>query len=111
LVDYWRIVVVTSGFGLWHGSRCIRAAKWSDVAMIRASKGDLDTPNAVCLTVQLADGSTLEMHRNVAGWIEFATAAHDRLPGMLAPKEWVAKVVAPSFAANEMILFERRRPY
>ena len=100
---------MSSGFGLWHGSRCIGAGKWSDVDRIRASKGDLETPNAVCLTIHMADGSTLEMHRNVPGWAEFATAAHDRLPGMLAPKEWVAKVVDPAFATNEMILFERRQ--
>src|SRR3954465_3957864 len=51
-VDRGRIVVVTAGFGLWLGGRCLAAGRWSDVASIRAyrkSAGDERTYLAVRL--------------------------------------------------------------
>jgi hypothetical protein len=105
-IDRGRIVVVGAGFGLWLGGRCLATGRWSDIASIRAyRKGAGD--ERTYLAVRLGDGSEVEMASEAPGWIEFASVAPTKLPGMTPAQEWLPELPDATQPMHERILFER----
>ena len=100
-------MVVAAGFGLWQSGKCIAMGKWTDIARVRAYKSDAGRPGAICLTIQLRDGSEVEVKNEAPGWMSFVNAAHTKLPGMSQPDTWLAQLTEPAAGRREQILFER----
>lgn len=107
MIDSGRIVVVAAGFGLWQSGRCIAMGKWTDIARVRAYTSDVGRPGAICLAIQLRDGSEVEVKNEAPGWMSFVNAAQTKLPGMSQPDTWLARLAEPAAGRCEQILFER----
>jgi hypothetical protein len=107
LVDRGRVVVVTAGFGLWQGGRCLAAGKWSDIASLRAYTRDAPS-NPICVVIQLRDGSEVEIQEEAPGWTSFVNALPSKLPGTPTPDVWIPEIRAVPAATSERPLFTRR---
>ena len=95
--------MVSAGFGLWRDGKCLAAGKWTDIAGLRAYRRDVP-PNAICVIVQLRDGSEVEMQQEAPGWASFMNAAASKLPGTPPTSEWISDV---QVGDEERILFAR----
>lgn len=108
--DPGRIVVVAAGFALWLGGRCIAAARWSDVKRLRAYRNRGTGADAICLGVDLANGTVLELKEQAPGFDAFLDRAVVVLPALLPFAAWhPALTLAPS-EGDGMVLFERAEP-
>jgi hypothetical protein len=105
MTDRGRVVVVTAGFALWLGGRCVAAARWSDVRRLRAHRRDAQS-DAIALDVELIDGSRMELHEQAPGFDAFVNRASATLSGMAPFGDWHHAVAADP-AANGVLLFER----
>jgi hypothetical protein len=81
LTDPTRVVVVTSGFGLWNAGRHVMSARWTDVARIRV-RGAVPPASGVVLVVTQRNGAEIELPSTLTGWEAFVDAAPAMLPGM-----------------------------
>jgi hypothetical protein len=102
-----RIVVVTSGFGVWTGGRPGPAVPWRDVTRVVALRRAVAGAVAVHLRVTLVDGRALEMHDRMAGWGSFLQAAPERLSPMPAAAAWWPAAIHPELGDSEIVLYER----
>jgi hypothetical protein len=105
MTDRGRVVVVTAGFALWLGGRCVAAARWSDIRRLRAHRRDAQG-DAIALDVELIDGSRMELHEQAPGFDAFVGRASATLSGMLPVGDW-RHAVAANLAADGVLLFER----
>jgi hypothetical protein len=107
--DDGRVVVVTAGFALWRGGRCVAAARWADVRRLRAYHRDADS-DALFLGVELADGTVMELREQAPGFDAFLDRASATLSGMLAYSAWHDTLAAPDSRASGVVLFDRAAP-
>lgn len=110
--DAGRVVVVAAGFALWSGGRCVAAARWSDVARLRASRRAGTPAPVLWLGVELVDGSVMEFREEAPGFDAFLDRASQTLSGMLPFRDW-DHALAAAPGGDGAVLFERkttRRP-
>lgn len=105
--DLGRVVVVTAGFALWKEGKCVAAARWSDLARLRAYRGVRGDPAAVCLGVDLIDGTVLELRDAAPGFDVFLARAGTVLSSLPAPAEWGEALRHATNPAVGLVLFER----
>ena len=98
---------MAAGFGLWLGGKCLAAGKWSDVSQLRAHVRP-STPPAICLIIQLRDGSEVEVHEDAPGWATLLNALPSKLPGTPEPASWVNELRHTTPGEPARMLFERR---
>jgi hypothetical protein len=103
--DRGRVVVVAAGFALWAGGRCAAAARWSDVARLRARHCAFPPTDALSLVVELVDGSTMELHEEAPGFSAFLDRAAVTLSGLVPYMEWHAALAAS--AGGDVVVFQR----
>jgi hypothetical protein len=86
-----------------------RAAKWPWANVIRAevSKRDLLTTDLVCLSLELAGGSSVEVHEELEGWQSFVASLPENLPGFPVIEHWFSTVTHPAFKTNLTTIYER----
>jgi hypothetical protein len=101
-IDKGRVVVVAAGFALWVGGRCVAAARWADIARLRANQ---TSAGALALRVELADGSLMELDEAAPGFDLFLDRASVVLPGLAPFKTWHPGLVA---GGDGVVIFERR---
>ncbi len=104
-----RIVVVTVGFALWKGGRCIAAARWADIRRLRAHRVEGET-GTIRLLVDLADGMLLEFHEQAPGFDAFLDRASATLPGLLAWAAWHPALMLAVPDGEGTVIFERPAP-
>jgi hypothetical protein len=105
--DLGRVVVVAAGFALWSGGRCVAAARWPDVRRIRAHRRELDTSDGLCITVELVDGSLMELREEAPGFDAFLNRAAATLPTLLPYRDWHHALAAAPAGGDGITLFER----
>jgi hypothetical protein len=101
-----RIVVVSAGFALWKGGRCIAAARWADIRRLLARRTDSPT-DPLRLHVELADGTLLEFHEKAPGFDAFLDRASVTLPGLLTFASWHPTLLLAEPGADGIVIFER----
>jgi hypothetical protein len=107
MTDRGRVVVVTAGFALWVGGRCVAAARWSDVRRLRARHRDAQgEEGALALMVELVDGSRVELDERAPGFEAFVNRASATLSGMVPFGDW-HHVATASTTADGALLFDR----
>ena len=79
---------------------------WAKVSRVDVFKRDLFTTDLVCMFLQGADQSAVEIHEEMDGWVPFIEALPERLPG--CEKDWFPRVAHPAFATNMETIFLRR---
>ena len=104
MTDQGRIVVVAAGFALWAGSRCVAAARFSDIRRLRAVR----LPASVALRVELTDGSLLELRQEAPGFDLFLERATTTLKDLLPIAAW-HPVLARNEAPEGVVIFEKPR--
>ncbi len=108
-----RLVVVTSGFGLWSDGRHQLSARWSEVervATVRPPAGVAD-PAALVLRLTLADGRELALDALTPGWDAFLAVAPAMLSGMPPAAAWQPTLLqSPAAVGATVVLYERRHP-
>jgi hypothetical protein len=107
MADPGRVVVVAAGFALWSGGRCVAAARWADVRRLRAYRRDVAPADALCLGVELVDGSVMELREQAPGFDAFLDRASVTLPGVLPFRDW-HHTLAASPGGDGVVLFERK---
>ena len=100
-------MVVAAGFGIWQSGRCIAAAKWTDIARVRAYKSGVGSPDAICLAIQLRDSSEVDVKNEASGWMSFVKMAQTKLAGMPHPDAWLPQFAESADGSTERMLFER----
>ncbi len=105
--DLGRVVVVAAGFALWTGGRCAAAARWADIRRLRAYRRELGTSDALCVSVELADGSIMELREEAPGFDAFLDRAAATLPTLLPYRDWHHTLSAAPAGAEGITLFER----
>ncbi len=81
--------------------------EWRDVTNAMAWKRDLLVTDRVCLALWLRDGRCIELHEEMAGWPSLLEQLPAYLPGCRAVTAWWPEVVAPAFAANPTVVYDR----
>lgn len=105
--DDARIVVVAAGFALWSGGRCVAAARWADIHRLRAYRHEIAVTDALFLSVELVDGSAMELREDAPGFDAFLDRASVTLRGMIPYRAWHPSVAASPLATEGVLLFER----
>lgn len=93
------------GFAVATGGRTVLVARFDEIVRALSFKRDELVTDLVCVEIELADGRTIELHEEIAGfdgWVRRLEA----LPG--AEADWRSRVIQPPFARNETVLFLRR---
>lgn len=101
-----RIVVISAGFGVWRGGKCLAFGRWSDITAVSMIERGAGAANG--LSLALRDGSTLELRDDTAGWKGFLMGAQSRLPGVPTPEMWEAAVATTGDDARHMLFYQRR---
>jgi hypothetical protein len=108
VTDLGRVVVVAAGFALWSGGRCVAAARWTDVRRLRAYRRDVVQGDALCVGVELVDGSLMELREEAPGFDAFLGRAATTLQGMLPYGAWHHTVERAGSTGDGVVLFERK---
>jgi len=108
MADPGRVVVVAAGFALWSGGRCVAAARWADVRRLRAYRRDVAPTDALYLSVELVDGSLMELREEVPGFDAFLDRAAATLQGLLPYRDWHHTLMVAPPAVEGIVLFERK---
>lgn len=109
MADQGRIVVVAAGFALWAGSRCVAAARFSDIRRLRAVRPASANPDALAIRVELTDGSVMELRDEAPGFDLFLDRAATSLRGLLPFASWHASLTAGDVPAEGILIFEKPR--
>jgi hypothetical protein len=111
VADQGRIVVVSAGFALWAGSRCMAAARFSDIRRLRAVRAASVNPDAIALRVELTDGSIMELRDEAPGFELFLDRARTSLKGLLPVEAWHAALAgdAAPVPSEGVLIFEKPR--
>jgi hypothetical protein len=79
---------------------------WADITRAQVYKRDLLTTDMICLVLERADGTGLELNEeDYQGWNELLEQLPKRLPGSV--ENWWCDVAFPAFATNEKTIFQR----
>ena len=105
-----RVVVVAAGFALWMSGKCIAAARWSDIRLLRAYRATNDAKDALRLVVELVDGTLMEFHEAAPGFDAFLDRSSATLPGLLPFASWHPALVRAPVGGEGTVLFERPAP-
>jgi hypothetical protein len=105
--DLGRVVVVAAGFALWSGGRCVAAARWTDVRRIRAYRRDVGTSDSLRVSVELVDGSLMELHEEAPGFDAFLDRAAATMPTLLPYRDWHHTLTAAPAGSEGITIFER----
>lgn len=108
MADAGRVVVVAAGFALWSGGRCVAAARWTDIRRLRAYYRPVATVDALCLGVELVDGSIMELQEEAPGFDAFLDRAAVTLPGLVPYGDWHHTLGTASAGSDGVVLFERK---
>ena len=104
LAEPTRLVVVTSGFGLWREGRHELSARWGDVIRVRT----VPAAPVPTVAVEFADGRELRIDAALSGWEQFLAAAPGALLGTRGTVPWLPLPQAAGGAI--VLLYERRAP-
>ena len=102
------MVVVAAGFALWLGGRCMAAARWSDIRRLRAYRRVGTGPDAICLGVDLANGSVMELKEQAPGFDAFLDRASATLSGLIPFVAWHPALSRAPSEGEGLVLFERK---
>ena len=105
--DPGRVVVVAAGFALWLGGRCVAAARWGDIRRLRAHRRAIAQSDVLCLRVELADGSVLELREEAPGFDAFLDRCATMLSGLLPYRDWHHKLDAAAPDDDGIVLYDR----
>ena len=83
-----------------------RIVPWRQVQRVVAYKRDLITVDQICVDVETEAG-VLCLDEEMSHWKAAIRVLERRLPGFPAEEMWWVEVVAPAFARNERVLYER----
>ncbi len=78
--------------------------RWAEVVQVRAFKIDLLTVDEVRFVFVSNSGLAIEISEEQAGFDALLSAAMIYLPSLSG---WQRRIVAPAFARNETVLFQR----
>ncbi len=109
MADQGRIVVVSAGFALWAGSRCMAAARFSDIRRLRAVRAASAKPDAIALRVELSDGSVMELRDEAPGFDLFLDRARTLLKGLMPVESWHEALAREAPPADGVLIFEKPR--
>ena len=109
MADQGRIVVVAAGFALWSGSRCVAAARFSDIRRLRGVRPASANPEALALRVELTDGSIMELRDEAPGFDLFLDRAGRSLKGLVPFKEWAGTLQDGDAPPDGVLIFEKPR--
>lgn len=76
------------------------ATFWTDIRRATAFKRDMFTVDCICLQLDRADGTIVEINEDMAGWNRLVEALPKQLPGCKSYSEWYSSVAFPPFTAN-----------
>jgi len=107
MTDQGRIVVVAAGFALWQGGRCVAAARWADVRLVRARR---KADDAATIRVELTDGTVMELDDAAPGFDAFLDRAVVVLPKLLPYAAWSGPLLAGEAGDDGIVLYERPVP-
>lgn len=107
--DQGRIVVVSAGFALWSGGRCVAAARFSDIRRLRALRISSAAPDALALRVELTDGSLMELREEAPGFGLFLERATTLLKGLAPAATWHEALLDAAGPAEGLVIFEKPR--
>lgn len=107
MADPGRIVVVAAGFALWQGGRCVAAARWADIRLVRARRKDVD---AVTMRVELTDGTVMELDDAAPGFDAFLDRAVVVLPKLLPYAAWHGPLLSGEAGDAGIVIWERPVP-
>jgi hypothetical protein len=80
---------------------------WDSIIEATAFKRDLFSTDRVCIAFHSSNGSGVEVHEEMKGWIELCEALPDHLPGSPPWTDWFMKITTPAFELNPTLLFCR----
>lgn len=107
MADPGRIVVVAAGFALWREGRCVAAARWADIRLVRARRKSEDEAT---VRVELTDGTVMELDDAAPGFDAFLDRAVVVLPKLLPYTAWSGPLLAGEAAEEGIVLYERPVP-
>ena len=107
MADLGRVVVVAAGFALWQGGRCVAAARWSDIRRLHAYRRPGRGDDAVCVRVELKDGSLMELEDAAPGFDLFLDRATVTLTGLLPFAGWPQALDLTPSDGEGAVIFER----
>ncbi len=81
--------------------------EWRDVTNAMAWKCDLLVTDRIHLALWLRDGRCIELHEEMEGWPSLLEQLPAYLPRCRAMTTWWSEVVAPPFAANPTVVYNR----
>ncbi|GEM_PF-1450168 len=99
-----RVTTSSEGVVFEAGTRTLWTLRWADIDQVQAFKLDLITHDDVCLELTAAR-KTYTIDEETAGWSELLAAIGRQF--QIAP-DWLSIVVAPVFATNRSVLWDRR---
>ncbi len=103
--------MVESGFSLREEAKAdappIGTWSWSSIVEVRAFKRDLLAVDLICLLFSMADGSSVELNEEMAGFDPLVAAMPAHLNGCPEFLEWWHPVAVPAFSPNERVLYVR----
>jgi hypothetical protein len=105
--DPGRVVVVAAGFALWLGGKCVAAARWGDIRRLRAYRRSVAQSDALCLGVDLVDGSVLELREEAPGFDAFLDRCAAMLTGLLPYRDWHHRLDVASADGDGILLYDR----
>ena len=108
-VDPGRVVVVAAGFALWVGGRCVAAARWSDIRRLRGYRRPAATAEALCLAVELVDGTTMELREEAPGFDAFLDRSAVTLSGLLPYRDWHHRLDGAPLGGDGIVIYERTK--
>lgn len=109
MADQGRIVVVAAGFALWAGSRCVAAARFSDIRRLRAVRPASANPEALAVRVELTDGSIMELRAEAPGFDLFLDRAATTLKGLIPFASWRDTLSGGDAPESGVLIFEKPR--
>ena len=80
---------------------------WDAVVAATAYKRDLWSTDQVCIAFELSNGTFVEVHERMKGWVELCSAMPAHLPGAPRWEQWFMNMTSPAFESNTTLLFQR----
>jgi len=95
------------GFGVVDGQGQVINWPWANIVRAEAFKRDLLTTDLICLLLELAGGTAVELHEELDGWQSFVASLPENLPGFPVVERWFLTVAHPAFKTNLTTIYER----
>jgi hypothetical protein len=80
---------------------------WAEIVKVTIFKRDLWTTDRICLILEKADETGLEVHEEMNGFSKFAEELSKWLVGCKPLSEWIWNVSTPAFKTNAAEIFSR----